>query len=485
MREAIIILFLAMNVVIALFSQFGKRKIKTEEDMNLGSRKFGWFTSGASAAASGCSAYAFIGMAGAAYTVGVSMIWYSALATIWSWGVFYLMGKRLRRLSVKTGTTTVVDYLSARFEDKMGVFRLISALVIVGFMTAYVTSNFQAIGKAFLSFLGWKMAVGILIGAVVVAFYTALAGFRANTWLNTIQGVIMLIGSGVLLIFILVRAGGLTALLTQAAAIEPNLITVTGGKAGWVFAAFLIGWVGSGMMGLGNPHVAVRPMGQKDDAGMKQAGIWSYVINVWVMYMGVFSGLAARVWLGNLNDVDLAYGMIVGEIMAPVLGALVIAGILSATMSTVSAQLLVAATEISTNIFRRIKKQFDESFRINITRVCVIVLALISIYFSFNSGEIVFYLILFAWAGLGCSFGPILLLSLYWKRMTWAGALAGMVAGAVAVVVWKQTPALSKLIYEGFPGMVISFIAIFVVSYLTRPPESADEMIEFSKRNAA
>jgi len=151
----------------------------------------------------------------------------------------------------------------------------------------------------------------------------------------------------------------------------------------------------------------------------------------------------------------------------------------------VSAQLLVAATEISTNIFRWLKKQYSESFKINITRLCVVLLALACIYFSFNTGEIVFYLILFAWAGLGSSFGPILLLSLYWKRMTWAGALAGMLAGAATVVIWKQTPALSRLIYEGFPGMVMSLIATFAASYLTKPPKSAEEMIEFSKQSAA
>jgi len=481
MGAALIIAYLLANVVVVIIAGRGKRKIKTQEDMNLGGRKFGWFTSGLSAAATGCSAFAFIGMAGLAYSVGVAMIWYAGVATVWSWGVFYLMGKRLRRLSIKTGTTTIVDYISSRFEDHKGMLRLVSAIIVVVFMLVYVTSNFDALGVAVYSFLGWPVMVGLLLAVVWVIFQNVYAGYRADTWTNCVQGLSMILGSGVLLIFILVRAGGLTNLLVEVAAQDPTMVTVTGPRVGFVFIMWLMGWFGSGIMGLGNPHIAVRPMAQKNDTGMRKAGIMAFIFNVWVMYMGVFSGLAARAWLPHLDNVDMAYGMIVGELMGPILGAIVIAGIVSATLSSVSSQLLVASTEITANLFRKIKTTYSEKFKVNTTRICVAVLAVMCVIFAMHTTDIVFFLILFAWAGLGSSFGPVLLLSLYWKRMTWSGALAGMVLGAMTVVIWRMLGWHIDL-FEGFPGMIVSFASIVIFSLATKPPQSANEMIEYSKR---
>ena len=480
MKIAIVFLFLLSNVAIGFISQRGKNKIKTESDMNLSGRKMNWFTLGTSAAASGCSAYAFVGMAAVSYTTGISMLWYSALACTWSWGVFYIIGKRLRRMSVKTDTTTVVDYLSSRFDDKSGIFRTCASVIVVAFMLAYMASNYSAIASSFSSYIGWPAIAGLLVGAVIVMIYSAVGGFKGVVLVDTVQGIVMLLGSGVLLIFILVRAGGLTALLESAAAIDVNLVTITGGKTAPLFAAFLLSWVGSGFMGFGNPHISVRAMGMKDDSSMRQAGIWSYIINVWVMYLGVFSGLAARVWLGNLENADLAYGMIVGELMGPVLGGIVIAGIISATMSTVSSQLLVAASEATTCIFNLTKKTISESKKVLFARIAIVLLTALGIVLALNSTGLVYYGILFAWAGLGCAFGPILVMSLYWKRMTWGGAFAGMIVGTITVIIWKLS-GLSVWVYEGLPGLIISVIVVVAVSLMGTPPESSDELIEYAK----
>lgn len=476
LRVTIIVIFFIITLGIGFYAQFGKNKIKNEEDMNLGGRKLGWFTTGASAAAAGCSAFAFVGMAGLAYRVGVAMIWYSILATAWSWLIFFVMGKRLRSISVKTNSVTVIDYISERFEDRRGILRTISALIVVVFMIGYVASNFSAMGKTFVGFLQWDLKLSIAIGAVVVTIYTCMAGFRALVWIDTLLALVMLLGSGGFLAFVMDKAGGLTNLLTEVAQIDPVLVDPLGGKTGILFATFLLGWIGSGMMGVGNPHIVVRPMGISDTSRLKAAGIWSYIINVWVMYTGVFSGLAARVWLPELKDVDLAYSIIVGEIMGPLLGGIVIAGILSATMSTVAAQLLVAASEISSNVLKK-STTASEKKKIAFTRVCVLAVAAIGVFFAFTSSQIVFWMILFAWAGLGCAFGPLILLSLYWKRMTWAGALAGVLAGSITVVIWNQTAALKAFVYEGVPGFIVATIAIIVVSKFSAPPQSAEDLL--------
>ena len=477
LRVAIIVVFFVVTLGIGFYAQYGKYKIKNEEDMNLGGRKLGWFTTGASAAAAGCSAFAFVGMAGLAYRTGIAMIWYSILATTWSWIIFFVMGKRLRSISVKTKSVTIIDYISERFDDKSGILRTFSALVVVIFMVGYIASNFSAIGKTFVGFLQWDLKLSIGIGALVVTYYTCMAGFRALVWIDTLMALIMLLGSGGFLAFVLYRTGGLTNLLVEVSKADPILVDPMGGMSGIVFVTFLIGWLGSGLMGIGNPHIIVRPMGISDSSELKSAGIWSYVINVWVMYMSVFSGLAARVWLPDMKDVDMAYALIVGEIMGPILGGLIIAGILSATMSTVAAQLLVAATEISSNLLKK-STTIKESQRINFTRICVLIVAAVGIYFAFNTNEIVFWMILFAWAGLGCSFGPLILLSLYWKRMTWAGAIAGVITGSLVVAIWNQTPALKALVYEGVPGFICSILAIIIVSKMTAPPKSVDMLFE-------
>ncbi|NLV81592.1 MAG: sodium/proline symporter [Synergistaceae bacterium] len=477
LRVSIIIAFFALTLGIGFYAQYGKNKIKDEEDMNLGGRKLGWFTTGASAAASGCSAFAFVGMAGLAYNAGISMIWYSLLATTWSWLIFFVLGKRLRNFSTTTNSVTVIDYISERFEDKSGILRTISATIVVIFMVGYIASNYSAMGKTFVGFLKWDLKWSIIIGAVIVTIYTCMAGFRALVWIDTLLALVMLLGSGGFLAFVIAKSGSLSNLLEQVAAIDPMLVDITGGRTGLVFATFLIGWVGSGLMGIGNPHIVVRPMGISDTNQLKAAGIWSFIINVWVMYMGVFSGLAARIWFPNLADVDLAYSVIVGEIMGPLLGGIIIAGILSATMSTVAAQLLVAATEISRNVLKK-SQTATEKQRINFTRICVVIVTIIGCWFAFNSSQIVFWMILFAWGGLGSAFGPVILLSLYWKRMTWAGALAGVLVGAITVVIWNQTPALKAMVYEGVPGMVLSTLAIYVVSMVSVPPKSAQKLFE-------
>lgn len=479
MKEAIVIIFLLSTVVIGVFSAVGRNRITTEKDMNLSGRKMGWFTLGTSAAASGCSAYAFVGMAAVSYTVGVSMLWYSALACTWSWGIFYLIGKRLRRMSIKTNTTTIVDYLSERVEDNKGIFRLIAAIIVVGFMLAYCASNFSAIASSLESYMGWPTLVGLLLGAVIVAVYSAIGGFKGVVLVDTIHGIVMLLGSAVFFVFILVRAGGMSSFMESITTVDPNLASVTGGKTTGLFVAFLLSWLGSGFMGFGNPHISVRAMGMKSEKEMRYAGIWSYIINVWVMYAGVFSGLAARLWLGELQNADLAYGMIVNEIMGPVLGGIIIAGIISATMSTVSSQLLVAASEISTNVFKRIKRQTSESRKVLVQRVLVVALSLVGVVLALNSTGLVYYGILFAWAGLGCALGPVLVISLFWKRMTWSGAFWGMITGTVVVIAWKLA-GFSSWLYEGFPGLILSTLVVILVSAFTHAPSTADDLVKYA-----
>jgi sodium/proline symporter len=477
MKLVIMILYIIAILVIGVIAQTGRFRIKDEEDFDLSGREHGWFAIGASAFASGCSAFAFIGMAGLAYKVGIAMIWYSLLATTWSWATFFVFGRRLRIASEKTGSLTMLDYIGERFEDDKGILRLIGAVVIIIFMVGYLASQFTGMAKAFQGFLNWPFLVSMFIGAGIMMLYTFMSGFRAVVWTDVLQACIMIVGSLVLMIVAVAKAGGMGDFMSKVAAIDPRLASPTGGKVGIAFATFLLAWVGSGMMGLGNPHVVVRPMAIKDPRGLRQGGIFALVANMWVMYLGVFAGLAARVYLPEMTDVDLAYSTVVGTLMGPVIGGLIIAGIIASSMSTGDSQLMVASTEFSRNIYgRHINRDASETTRVWVTRFAVIAVGLIGIVFTLTSKQLVFWMVLFAWAGLGCAFGPLLFLALFWKRTTWAGAMAGIIAGTLTVIIWNQTPVLKRFIYEGVPGFIVAFIAVIVESFLTSPPKKAVEL---------
>jgi sodium/proline symporter len=479
MKLFVVILYFLAVLGIGVAGGMGRFRIKREDDYNLGGRAHGWFAVSMSAMASACSAFAFVGMAGLSYNVGISMLWYSLLATTWSWGVFFILGKRLRIISERTNTITVIDYIGERFEDKKLILRTVATIIVALFMLGYVGSQLRGIAKSFQAFLNWPFMVGILLGTGVVVVYTILSGFRAVVWSDVLQGIVMMFGSLLLMVLILVKAGGLTSFLEMAAKVDPKLTTVTGGKVGIAFATFLLSWIGSGVMGLGNPHVVVRPMAMRDWRKLRQAGILALIGNMWVMYLGVFAGLAARVWLPVTKDVDLAYGMVVDHVMGPFLGGIIIAGVIAAAMSTVDSQLLVGATEIARNIYAKLfNPQASQDKRIWMTRIWVAIIGIGGVILALTSQQIVFWMVLFAWAGLGCSFGPLLILSLYWKRMTWAGAFAGMVAGTVTVIIWNQTAVLKRFIYEGVPGFIVAFIVILIVSLLPKPPEKAEEFLK-------
>ncbi len=485
MKLLIMILYFIAILTIGYVAQTGRFRIKDEEDFDLSGRQHGWFAIGASTFASGCSAFAFIGMAGLSYKVGIAMIWYSLLATTWSWGTFFVLGKRLRIASERTRTLTMLDYLGARFEDDKGILRVIGAVVIIIFMIGYLASQFTGMAKAFQGFLGWPFLFSMCLGAGIMMAYTFASGFRAVVWTDVLQACVMIVGSLVLMLLAVFKAGGVTGFFTEVAKVDPKLVSPTGGKVGIAFATFLLAWIGSGMMGLGNPHVVVRPMAIRDWKGLRQGGIFALAANMWVMYLGVFAGLAARIFVPAMKDVDLAYSTVVGTIMGPVVGGLIIAGIIAASMSTGDSQLMVAASEFTRNLYDKLLNPgSSEQQRIWVTRVSIIAIGLIGIIVTLTSKQIVFWMVLFAWAGMGCAFGPVLFLSLYWRKTTWAGALAGIIVGTVVVIIWNRTPALKGFIYEGVPGFILSFIAVWLVSLVTKPPQKAVEE-QFGSASAA
>lgn len=479
MKISIMLLYF-LSIVIIGWAAVRAARSKTEEDFALSTREHGWFAIACSTFASGCSAFAFVGMAGLSYKVGIAMLWYSLLATTWSWATFFVIGKRLRLLSERFGSVTIVDYIAHRFGDSKGVLRIIGTAIVLIFMMGYVAAQFKGMAKAFEGFLGWPIVLSTVIGAIIVIAYTFFSGFRGVVWTDVMQTIVMLVGSLLFTIFAIAKAGGLNGFLTMASTIDPKFVSITGGKTGLAFITFLLAWVGSGMMGIGNPHIAVRPMAMKDPRKMREAGVFALVANMWVMYLGVFAGLAARVYLPEIADVDLAYAMVIDKIMPAILGSIIIAGIVAATMSTSDSQLLVAATETTKNFYLKyINPTAGEYRKLWVTRVSVVIIGAVALFFALKVSQIVFWMVLFAWAGAGCAFGPLLILSLWWKRMTWAGALAGMLAGTITVIIWNQTPALKGFIYEGVPGFIVAFIAIWVVSLLTYPPKEAEEYMKF------
>lgn len=379
---------------------------------------------------------------------------------------------------------TLTDFFSKRFGDKRNILRAVAGLVTLIFMVGYVASQVAAAGKAFQGFMGMGYLEGALVSTIVIVIYTVLSGFRGVCYTDVIQGGFLLVGIVGLAIAGVVKLGGVGGLVEAISKQNPSLITVTGGRTLPALVAFIVAWLGSGAMGFGNPHVTVRVMAIKDDLQLRNAGLLAVACNVTAIYTGVWVGLAGRALFPVIADQELVFPSLAGAVFHPFIVGLFLGAVMAAIMSTSDSQLVLAATELSTNIIQGLLKVKNMSERtlVNLTRVFVVAIALVAMYFAFNAKQLVFWLVLFAWAGLGSAFGPLLIFSLYWKRTTLLGAIMGVVCGAVTVIIWTMTPTLKALIYEGVPGFVAASLAIVIFSYITRPPEGTEALFERMNR---
>ncbi|WP_300751174.1 sodium/proline symporter, partial [uncultured Oscillibacter sp.] len=402
------------------------------------------------------------------------------------------------RYSVKLDAITIPSFISKRYGEKKPVIMCISALIILIFFVPYVASGLAAIGKLFNSLFGWDYMAAVIIGAIVIISYTSIGGFNAVATMDLIQSVIMTCALAVIVVFGVVQAGGMDAVIAHARTL-PGFFSFTetynaaSGAAepyGFIRIVSMMAW-GLGYFGM--PHILVRFMAIRDENELtlsrRIAGTWVVISMGVAVFIGIvghavsaagrvpfLEGSATETIIVKLSDLLSTYG-----IFPAIVAGCILAGILAATMSTADSQLLAASSAFSENIVQEVfGVKLTEKQTMLIARLTVVVIAVIALFLASDPDSNVFQIVSFAWAGFGAAFGPAILCALYWKRSNRFGIMAGLVAGGVMIFVWKflVRPMGGALdIYELLPAFVVGLAAIVIVSLLTPAPDAGIEKL--------
>jgi sodium/proline symporter len=478
--------YLAVVVGIGLYAaRFSSRGIA---EYYIGGRRMGRFVVALSAVVSGRSAWLLLGVTGVAYTRGASAIWTVAGYTVVEFLLFLYYAPRLRRFSGARDCITVPDFFVERFGDPRGALRSLLVAIILVFMVGYVSAQFVAGGKAFGVTFGIDATTGVLLTAAIVLAYTLLGGFLAVSLTDAFQGVLMLLALMVLPLLAIVHAGGLGPIYGELRAIDPTLIDPTA-----IGFGVLLGFVGIGLGSPGNPHILARYMSIRDPDQLRFA---AYVGTTWnvVMALGaVLIGLAGRVYFPDVTllpgaDPENLFPMMAREHLHPVLVGVVMAAVFAAIMSTADSQLLVAASGVVRDVYEKVLnpgREIPQRRLVLLSRLTVVTLVLASLMLGMVAEDLVFWLVLFAWAGLGAALGPAMILALFWRGTTRQGVYAGVVTGTLVTVVWYFVTPLRESLYELIPAFGLAFLACYLVSRATAPPADTDEAFRLMAPSSA
>ena len=490
-----IILYLCLVIFTGVM--IGKRSKKSAEGFYLGGRGMGPLVTAMSAEASDMSSYLLMGIPGLAYLSGVADASWTAIGlAIGTYLNFLLVARRLRRYSVELDAITIPSFISKRYGEKKPIIMGIASLIILVFFVPYVASGLAAIGKLFNSLFGWNYMLSVIVGAIVIISYTSVGGFSAVATMDLIQSVIMTVALCVIVVFGIVQAGGMDAVLAHASSLPGFLsfgqtYNAASGQAepyGLIRIVSMLAW-GLGYFGM--PQVLLRFMGIRSEKELKLSRRVAIVWVVISMAAAVFIGIVGRsiVGLDYLSNSDAENIFVDAAIMflPPVLAGFACAGVLAAAISSSDSYLLITASAVSQNLYRGIvKKDATEKQVMWCSRITLMLITLVAMAIAWNSNSTIFGITAFARAGFGAAFGPLMLFSLFWKRTTRAGAIAGMVAGGAMVFFWRGV--LKPMggvwgIYELLPAFLFSALVIVVVSLLTRKP-STDMDSEFDRIKA-
>ena len=458
----------------------------------LGDRKLGpWLTS-MSAEASDMSGWMLMGLPGYAYLNGLSAFWTGIGLVVGTWLNWVFISKRLRNYTeVANNSLTIPDYLSNRFGDTKNGLRLICAIFIILFFIIYTSSGFVAAGKLFNTIFGLSYTTSLLIGAFVVIFYTFLGGFSAVAWTDMIQGTMMFFTVIYIPVAATISLGGTTPTLNALSDVGADFFSFfpssTGGMAMLVMIISSLGW---GLGYFGQPHILVRFMAISDSKELKKstniAMTWVVLSLGFAIAMGVVGKAYLHPTLQNA-DAERVFIIMAESLSSPFITGLIWSAVLAAIMSTASAQLLVTASAVSKDLYNSFfHKNASQKQLLSVSRITVLIVSICSLILASDPDSYIFSIVSYAWAGFGACFGPTILLSLYWKRMTLKGAYAGIISGGITVLIWKQFNWFG--IYELIPGFIISILAIIIFSLADSEPskeiyEHFEQAVKLSNHN--
>ncbi|WP_221308915.1 sodium/proline symporter PutP [Nocardiopsis mwathae] len=451
-------------------------------DFVLGGRQLNSWVAGLSANASDFSAWLLLGLPGAIYLSGLGEAWIAVGLAIGFAASWYLIAGRLRvyteratdaRNGGESNSLTLSSYLENRFSDHSGVLRGVSAILILLFYLFYVASGLVAMGGLFESVFGFSANVAIIVGVSIVVLYTFLGGFLAVSYTDVIQAVMMWLA------LLIVPIVALVAVMSDpAVGHELDAATILGGVSAegeWTLGHALapiaiISGLAWGIGYLGQPHILARFMGIRSAKAVPQAAIISVGWAVTAMSLALIVGFTGVVFFdAPLDDPEQVFPQLIQALMNPWVAGLLLAAILAAVMSTADSQLLVASSALTEDGYRAfIKRDAPPMQLVWVSRAAVVLVAAVAATIALSGNRTIMDLVGYAWAGFGAGFGPVILLSLYWRKMNRAGALAGMVGGGATAVIWTELDArvLETGLYAMVPAVIVSVIAIFAFNRL-------------------
>ncbi|MFD1020741.1 sodium/proline symporter [Thalassobacillus hwangdonensis] len=491
----ILILYLLILIVIGAMSS--RKSAGGLTDFFLAGRNLNKFTVALSAVSSGRSSWLVLGVTGTAFATGLNAVWAITGYITMEVFMFFYVARRFRIFSEQTDSITIPDILENRYGDRLKLLRITSSIIIIFFMVAYVGSQIVGGGTAFSSSLGISVTNGMWLTAAIILLYTMLGGFHAVSKTDVLQACFMFLSLVVLPIIAIIELGGIGPIIDALASEGGGFTNL------WLFGfGAIAGLLGIALGSPGNPHILVRYMSLKNVKEMRQAAMIGTVWNVIMGWGAIWVGLSGRAFfesvdaLPNANS-EALFTSLGEELLNPFFMGILLVAVLAAIMSSADSQLLVGASAAVRDIFDKLfakEKDIPQKKLVLYSRLSIVVIMALSVWLAFSAQEFVFWMVLFAFGGLGACFGPVLLLTFYWKRTTGPGVLAGMIFGLLTVILVKKQPEwtfsflpdmkqlsadlLFGITYEAVPGFLVAALATVVVSFMTKKPVQADKMID-------
>ena len=448
-------------------------RTKNLNDYMLGGRGLGPAVTALSAGAADMSGWLLMGLPGAIYLNGLVDAWIAIGLTIGAYLNWLFVAPRLRVYTqVASDSITIPSFLDNRLRDNTKAIRIAAGIIILVFFTFYVSSGMVAGGKFFTSSFGYDYHTGMLIVSGVVVAYTLFGGFLAVSYTDFLQGLTMFLALITVPLFGLFLTGGLGDTIDSIKAVNPEHLSLFASTATVAGVVSSVAW---GLGYFGQPHIIVRFMAiksVKETTAARRIGIGWMIFSLAGAIATALVGVAYYQQNGGeLADAETVF-IALGQILFhPFIAGIMLAAILAAIMSTISSQLIVTSSALVEDIYKAIfNKTATDAHYVFVGRLAVLVVSIIAAFLAWNPNNSILDLVGFAWAGFGAAFGPIILLALYWRKLTNIGALAGMVSGAAVAFIWGKVPSLASALYEIVPGFIVCLLVAVVVSLVTYKP---------------
>ena len=479
--SATVLVLLVYLVILVALTAWSSKETHSLSGYFMAGKKLPFWVVAFSANATGESVWLLLGLTGFGYLYGVQTYWIVVGEIIGLTLSWLLISRRLKALGDETDSITVPDVLAAKFEDRWHLIRGIAVVIILLMVTTYVTAQMVGAGKAFDGFIdGVDYRTGVVLGAVIIIGYTFVGGYKAVSYTDVVQGVLMLGALIVVPIVAIDAAGGMDGMTESLRQQDPALLDMLAptekGVEGWIF---IISFAAIGLPFLGVPQMLIRYMSARDDAEVKKARVLSLVVMFLFLFGAVTAGVAGRALMPGLEDHDLIFPMLANELFPPLITGILFVCVLSAIMSTVDSLLLLASSAVVRDTMQKILgSQRPDRELANLGKFVTIVIGLLAVAFAIPEAKFIFWFVLFSWSGLGAAFGPPLILLLHYKKTTADGVVAGMLGGFLTSVIWVMFFKKATFgLYEAVPGFAVGFLLTWLVSRMTWKPADTESAV--------